>query len=286
MIDASGFDPIDSAEDHIYELYAIREVPEGQHLGYFDRSKNEIKISLEESGIDLTIKQSLSGLNSTSSSTGFICWQSATYFLDWVISKIDNPFYSIFHNNSNLVVVELGTGVSGICASVLGSRVGRYIATDQKHILKLLQQNISDNISLPSNSIKNKQKQKQKQKQKVISHQVDVIEYDWEYPEQGIYNYQELFQDASAPLPDVIIACDTIYNDYLVPYFVKALKSLMSSTTFAIVSLQMRDPTTLENFVNEVITANLKIYSIPTHLLSKHQQKGFVVYYITANDTN
>ncbi|KAK6461812.1 putative cytosine deaminase FCY1 [Scheffersomyces coipomensis] len=274
-VNVSDFELIESAEDHIYEIYSIRAAPSGQDLGYVNKSKHEIQISLDISEIDLTIKQSLSSLSSAQSSTGFVCWQSATYFLDWLIGFESGPFYSMFNNkNSNLTVVELGTGVSGICASILGPRVARYIATDQKHILKLLQENINDNVVMVDS------KKSTKKSTKIPPpHKIEVIEFDWEDIDQGLYNCQSLGQSSS--LPDIIIACDTIYNHYLIPHFINALKSLMSSTTIALVALQMRDPVTLEDFISQLLRSDLKVYVIPDHMLTERLQKGFLIYYIT-----
>lgn len=50
-------------------------------------------------------------------------------------------------------ILELGSGTAAVCASVLLSKVQHFIATDQKHVLKLLRQNIENNVSSFTNSI-------------------------------------------------------------------------------------------------------------------------------------
>lgn len=282
------FERVDEYEidDHLFELYSERSPPD--NLGFVNRSSNTITITLPQSNLDLTIKQSLSELSSSkeSSSTGFICWQSSVYFVDWLLSQKECPFAKIFQSKNDRVIVELGAGVAGICASLLSSNVSRYIATDQKHILKLLKENIESNISTSkyksstldappvsrsggggSNSI-------------ASIPIVDVLEFDWEDIDQGLYNYNQLIQGNKKP--DILIACDTIYNEYLIPHFLNGLRSLLNKNSIALVVLQLRDSLTLETFVKEiVIQQKLKLYSIPLQMLSHSLQSGFVIYCIT-----
>lgn len=261
----------DNIEDHIFELYSERQLQ--NNLGYVDRTANEITVTLPRNKIDLNITQSLTLLanqKSNPSSTGYICWKSSIHFTDWLISS-ECPFKL----SKKFTILELGSGTAAVCASVLLSKVQHFIATDQKHVLKLLRQNIENNVSSFTNSIISKNRGGK-------HHQViDVIEFDWENIDMGKLNIQSL--NLQKQYPDVIIACDTIYNEYLISHFIKSLNTLMadSQKTVALVAIQLRDPITFEVFVTEVVQdRNLSLYNVPDHLLSDDLKNGYVVYCI------
>ncbi|KAK6458698.1 putative cytosine deaminase FCY1 [Scheffersomyces xylosifermentans] len=303
LIDETQFEAIgeDAVEEHIFELYSTRRPLDRQHLGYVDKSREMLNVSFPSLQVYLNIRQSLTSLSSSTetSSTGFVIWQSSLLFVEWVAGDPNCPFYSIFNSKSNITVLELGSGVSAICATILGPRVGRYVATDQKHILRLLMDNFVNNIdsdrwessTIPKEDINStKLGKKGPNKKKKVSEaykpgsnsKIDFIEYDWEYMDQGNYNYKELFQaEESSQAPDIILASDTIYNEYLIPYFIEALGSLLTEKSVALVVLQLRDSITHEEFVAQLVQSGLKLFSIPETKLSDKLKRGFVVYYIT-----
>ncbi|EGW33399.1 uncharacterized protein SPAPADRAFT_71250 [Spathaspora passalidarum NRRL Y-27907] len=279
----SQFDEIDrnDIDDHIFELYSEGAPP--SNLGYVDRSSNTIEISLPQTGIDLKIKQSLTELSSTkktSSTTGFLCWWSSVFLVDWLSTSNVTKLLS-----KSSTVIELGAGVGGICASVLAGKVKRYTATDQKHILKLLKENIESNITTPyvSSTLTNGSSSKSKKDKKDTLPIVDVLEFDWEELEQGMHNYHELTSNSGPP--DIILACDTIYNEYLIPHFVNTMKMLLGAESIAIVALQLRDSITIESFIRYVIIdAGLRMSTVSSHMLSGQLRSGYGVYIITLKD--
>ncbi|KAL6452604.1 RKM5 Ribosomal lysine N-methyltransferase 5 [Candida maltosa Xu316] len=245
----------DSIDDHVFELYSERQLQ--NNLGYFDRSKNTISITLPHSQIDLTITQSLTQLSnqsSNSSSTGFICWQSSIFFTDWLLSSSNCPIKL----NPELTVLELGSGVAGIVPTILSSKSKHVIATDQKHILKLLKSNIEENTYASMTT--------------TTKSRIDVIEFDWEDVDSGIIGVET---------PDVVIACDTIYNEYLIPYFINSLRNLLGDQSIAFVCVQLRDSITMEKFVTDVVNDEMLIlYTVPSSLLNEELRNGYVVYCI------
>ena len=276
LIDVSCFELIKQVDDHIFELFTYHTPPENQDLGYVDRRSESIDITLHRSNIDLSISQSLTELSSTkeTSSTGFVCWKSAVYFTDWLLSDERCPFYLIFRNKSSLKVLELGTGVAGICVSLLGPLVGTYTATDQKHILKLLKQNFETNAGTQKYTSTTLKRPPTKH---TNPPRIEFIEFDWEDLDNAMYNCETLGLDP----PDLVIACDTIYNDYLIPHFISAFTILLRQGTGILITLQLRQPDTLESFVRQVVDASLNMYYIPYDMLSEELTAGFVVYYIT-----
>lgn len=242
-----------NVEEHIFELYSERQLQ--NKLGYHDRSSNKIMIDLPNSNCGFEITQSLSRLSdqkSNSSSTGFVCWDASIHIADWFLTSLECPIKL----SNELTVLELGSGVGGIVACAIQDKVGKYIATDQKHILKLLQENIHNNTTKQN---------------------YNIVEFDWENVELGLHNLNEL--GVTNESIDLVVACDTIYNEYLIPYFISALKCTMSHHSVALVCLQMRDSITFEEFVNTVVEdKELHVYNIPTSLLNNELSKGFVVY--------
>ncbi|CUM66227.1 uncharacterized protein PRCAT00003887001 [Priceomyces carsonii] len=266
LVDCSRFEKIDSNEvdEHIFDIFTNRPPPDDLNLGFIDRSREIIDISLEKSGMDISIQQSFSGV-----STGFLCWKTAAHISDWILGDAKCPFHSIFRLKAkDLLVIELGAGVSAICALVLSPLVNRYIATDQKELLRLLSRNFYRNQA-PSISTS----------KRLQAPRVDFLEYDWEEPEVGYQNLSSVLE--TEPIPDFIIACDTIYNEFLVPKFVAAIKRLMHSESGALVAIQLRDQSVTQFFIEEVMRNNLTIYSVPPSCLSSELTLGFVVYYIT-----
>lgn len=276
------FSPLEEDEilDHIYELYTGRAPIQGQNLGYVDRSKDSIQIQLPEAQIDLEIRQSISSLSSKiqTSSTGFICWQTALLLADWVLSDKRCPLRKAICGNT---VLELGTGVSSLLASTLGPLCKHYIATDQKHLLKLMKSNFTHNVVTRRFLSSTVDFEVLKSKAGRESYPtIDFIELDWENPDEGLYELTELTESSQV---DVVIACDTIYNSYLVPFFVKATKSVMGPDSIAIVAMQLRDESVLEDFLYKCFDEGFSVQVIPDSILSSLLRRGFVVYCLHLN---
>ncbi|WEJ95275.1 Ribosomal protein lysine methyltransferase [Yamadazyma tenuis] len=171
------------------------------------------------------------------------------------------PFGPYF-SSAQLDVLELGAGVGGICGSVLGPHSKRYVCSDQKLLLKLLRVNLEQNA--PQTDI-------------------GVVELDWEYLPQGLENYYTATEPGNTP--DLVLACDTIYNEYLIPFFLRALDSVMSHQTVCIVAVQMRDDITLEAFVSQTVEMEFDLYTVRQEDLSDQLSRGYVVYGITRSQS-
>lgn len=121
--------------------------------------------------------------------------------------------------------MELGAGVSGVVALSLGPSIKRYIATDQDYVIRLLKQNIAENLANMS-SINTTKTTRTKQKSKRRAHEdtiaapprsanIETLELDWEL--DSISHLPSLLNldDGSKGL-DLVIACDCIYNEALI----------------------------------------------------------------------
>lgn len=271
----------DTIDDHVFDLYTYRAPTEEHHLGYVDRSGDDISVHLDITGIDLNIKQSLSAFNSRTqtSSTGYVCWQTSINFADWLIGDPKCPLGCLLKEKPTML--ELGAGSSGILASTLGSLASIYVATDhQKHLTKLLRTNTEANVHTKVKF--SPRDTSEKIKKATLNECYPIIhfqEYDWEDSDAKI----DLQPPIVLTYPDLIIASDTIYNEYLIPFFVKALKNNIGYSTVAIVALQLRDESIIESFLRQMVAASTKVYSVPHSLMSINLQRGFSVYYITSN---
>lgn len=268
----------DTLYEHLYNIYVDHRPAKGQHLGYVDKTRDTIGLSLPLSGIDVTVKQSLSALSSTTqtSSTGFVCWQLALLFADWVLGDLKCPI-----SLNQKVVVELGAGVSGLLASVLGPLTDLYVATDQKHILKLLKKIFVENVTTTrfTSSTVELDSAGPKHQPDQVWPSIDVMELDWERLEHG--TPQVL---ATLPKrPDFILACDTVYNSYLIPFFLGAARALAGPHTVLVVALQLRDELVMEQFLECALDNQMEVSVVPDEVLSPALIQGFVVYYIRVN---
>lgn len=265
-IDLAKFDDIaaDDVYTHIHDL-ATHDVA-SRRLGYVDRRTDHLEVCLPGANIDLHVVQSVSGL---SHSTGYVCWHTANYMADWLLCGGGDAVTLA----SDMTVVELGSGVGAVLVLVLGPRVGSYVASDQKQILKLLSHNLANNAAGAYVEFGTQRTLKQQQHL-----QIGVVEFDWEFVEHGRSGVQDLVGDT--PI-DLVLACDTIYNEYLIPHFVNAFKLLMTpGHTGVLVGLQLRDENLLEVFAHAVFSHGLQLHCVKRDALSQLLLMGFVVYYI------
>lgn len=270
----------DDLYDHLFQIYVEHKPTELQHLGYVDKSSNLLEVTLPNANIDLSVQQSLSLLSSgtESSTTGFICWQGGVNFADWVLADPRCPIRDLF--NSSTTVLELGAGVGAVLASVLGPRVSTYVASDQKHLLKLMKANFANNVvsqRYQSSTLPVAQNGGPKRREEEAWSSIDFIEFDWEFYDKGRANYLEL---TSKQYPDVILASDTIYNTHLIPHFVNSMKSMMDHHTISLVTLQLRDEDVTEQFLLEVTQLGLELYAVRDEDLDQKLMEGFMVYCI------
>lgn len=266
----------ENIDNHLFDLYTTRAPSEEHHLGYVDRSSDNITVSLEKTGIDLTIKQSLSAFNSLKqpSSTGYVCWQTSIYLADWLLGDPKCPLKFLLDKKP--IIVELGAGSSGILASVLGPLSTTYVATDhQKHLCRLLRLNTEENVQGKVTFL-DVDTPAQIPTSAPSTPSIRFMEYDWEGR-----NALLVLDPVLNTFPHLILASDTIYNEYLIPYFVHSVAEILGPDTVAVVGVQLRDESIIELLLECFLDSNLCVYSVPTSLLSEKLQRGFVIYCIT-----
>ncbi len=219
-----------------------------------------------------------------------VVWKITPLVAAWITTP-DNLFFKYHVLRASASVLELGCGISGIIGLALGPLVQHYILTDQEYVMKLLNQNIVDNI--PSTSVSASKGRKSKprpQKEpataKVIS-SVTAQPLDWETDEvssvvAGLGNGKRYF--------DAILACDCIYNDALIQPLVQTCADACqlhktqiveseSEPTVCIIAQQLRSPEVFENWL-KAFHKTFRVWRLPDRHLTKElaSNSGFVVH--------
>lgn len=167
----------------------------------------------------------------------------------------------------------------------------RYVLTDQSYVAKLVELNIAQNqrkAPQPAASRKSKSSSST-----LVSGNVEFKALDWE-------------TDTPHPTlctPDVVIACDCIYNEALIPPLVQTsveacrLKQLESKEDggsagkgegdssvrmpcVSVVAQQLRDPEIFEAWLKEFMTKGFRVWRVPDEELPEglRESSGFVVH--------
>lgn len=179
-------------------------------LGMIDPKTECLELSI--AGKDYTITQSpgLLRSNREQGTTGAAAWQTSVRVAEW-LAWPKNPLFEMVILDSNSMVLELGSGVSGVVACTIAPKVGSVIATDQHYLLKHLQSNIEANTSgSTASSVR-----KVRKSGKVLN--VGVLALDWE--EDDVQ--KQLTSYGPYHGVDVVIGCDCIYNYALIQPFVQ-----------------------------------------------------------------
>lgn len=211
-------------------------------------------------------------------------------FAEWVTSP--NFLFQAGYLGPDSVAIELGAGVSGIVAVTLGPKIKKYIATDQDYVIRLLKQNITDNLPPgPANASK-KQKNKQIRPPGTPLQgpsNIETLELDWEL--DSLSSLPSLLQDnmgtEDAHGVDLIIACDCIYNDALIEPFnttcaqICRLRSESQGgrPTLCLIAQQLRSSEVFESWLTSFHLL-FHVWKVPDKLLSEplRENSGFIVH--------
>ena len=254
-----------------------------QNLGFVDAEAKDLDLTV--SGRDVTIAQSPGLLSSDrrGGMTGAVVWKITPLFADWIASDDSVLFKtSIFDRDSQ--VLELGCGVSGIVAVVLAPRIGRYIATDQEYVFKLLKQNVVGNA--PKRKVSGKAKPRGCL---ITKSNIEVIALDWE--SDSVSNVSMLggksINGGPVKAVDAIIACDCIYNEALIDPFVRTCGEVSESSkefcpekpTVCIIAQQLRSDTVFAAWL-AAFHKVFHVWRVPDASLipGLRQGSGFVVH--------
>lgn len=217
-------------------------------------------------------------------------WKVTPLFAEWIASP--NFLFHAGYLTSASIALELGAGVSGIVALSLGPQIARYIATDQDYSMKLLSQNISENLRTTDRKGSKKSKHKLRRSPEVDgqhSSNIETLILDWEL--DSVSSLPALLGqsgelDNSQNGVDLIIACDCIYNDALIEplnntcaQICRLSSGQREKPTLCLIAQQLRSPDVFESWLKSFHRI-FHVWRVPDELLtpSLRENTGFVVH--------
>lgn len=180
-------------------------------------------------------------------------------------------------------MIELGCGISGLVALTLAPLVRKYVATDQEYVRRFFRQNIDENrpVSTKKGSWKKTRasgaagsmkrgKDTPNNSSSSSNNNIEFIPLDWEL---DVPRNETLHAEGTTDEKgfDVVISCDCIYNEALIPSFVRTcadiclLRSAANNAniqneaeekrnpTMAIIAQQQRSPDVFEAWLEETL---------------------------------
>jgi Lysine methyltransferase len=249
-------------------LLFTQEIP-SQNLGFVDSAATELDIDVGKR--TYTIQQSPGLLKSDrdAGTTGAVLWKVTPMVASW-LSSSDNFLWGSGWLRSDSTVVELGCGISGLIALSLASSLssGFYALTDQAYVMKILHQNIIRNQT--------RQHPEKFPRQRL---KIRTLPLDWET--DAVSNVRTLLgKDRDI---DLVVACDCIYNEYLIRPFVSTCASLCSlrargpTQTGVLVAQQLRSEDVLQMWLEEMLKL-FSVFRVSSRLLSDELTKGYALH--------
>lgn len=170
--------------------------------------------------------------------------------------------------------------MSAIIGLALGSKVKRYIATDQEYVAKVLGSNIVDNNRPASNA-----KHGKSAKTSGVGYAVEFLSLDWELDSAADLprRLSQTSRSASnSSAIDIVLACDCIYNEALIQPFVDTcvdICKLNEGQSLCLVAQQLRAPDVLEAWLRCMLR-HFRVWRLGDGALSAelNERSGFVVH--------
>lgn len=249
-------------------LLFAQEIP-STNLGFVDSSA--ISLDVDVGARTFTIQQSPGLLHSdrVAGTTGAVLWKVTPLVANW-LSASENILWELGWLRSDSTVVEVGCGISGLIALSLAPflPLGSYVLTDQAYVMKILRQNIT------LNQISSLDRRLPRQKL-----QIQTLTLDWE---TDAASNVATFLGMGRSI-DLIVACDCIYNEYLIEPFVStcallcALRASGLKKTGLLIAQQLRSEDVLQTWLEEMLKTFV-IFRVPAVLLPEELRKGYVVH--------
>lgn len=216
-----------------------------------------------------------------------VVWKVTPLFAEWITS----PNFLFQHGflSSGSVAIELGAGVSGVVALTLAPKIQKYIATDQDYVLRLLKQNVAENLPITNAAKKPKAKKKASHPSQEATSNIETLELDWEL--NSVTSLPSLLDleesDGESQGVDLVIACDCIYNESLIEPLNTTCAQIcklrpatqQNKPTLCIVAQQLRSHEVFELWLKSFHRL-FTVWQLPDELLTKplREDSGFIVH--------
>lgn len=279
---------INDPEEETFLLFS-RQFP-SQDLGFVDAKATSLEMDV--CGRDLNIRQSptLLSSNREGGTTGAVVWKITPLFAHWITLGSNILFQSSVLDESS-IVLELGSGISGIIAISLARRICRYIVTDQEYVFKLLKANIEDNSPRGKGSCSHIAEHHGKahvsNSNACTRSKIMVLALDWESSMVSSLPTMMGTDSAVSQAIDAVIACDCIYNESLIDPFVRTCAEICQLASagsarkpmLCIVAQQLRSDMVFEAWL-KAFHKLFKVWRMPDDLLidGLKDGSGFVVH--------
>jgi hypothetical protein len=245
-------------------------------LGFVDRNTENLDINVRNA--DFAIRQSPGILrsNARTGTTGAMVWKVTPLVGRWLADK-DCLLWRLQVLHDQAIVVELGCGISGLLGLVLAPLVSKYLLTDQSYVMKLLKENIDANR--PQATMRKSRKISESVSSRGLAPQ--VLTFDWETDSAS--NIKNAI-GKDDPIT-MLIACDCVYNDYLIKALVNtcvevcAMTSTERNPTLVLVAQQLRSDEIFAAWIMEMAKSFL-VWRMPDRYLSEELKdgSGFVIH--------
>ena len=240
------------------------------NLGYTDPKATELTVQVGDRDVEILQSPGLLMSNRDAGTTGAVLWKVSPLVAAWLVA-ISGPLWraGILHPRAN--VVELGCGIAGILGLSLSPLVSTYLLTDQEYVMKILKENVALNQSLAKLK---KRGRKKDQQDDAISPRLRTLTLDWET--DSATNVQHaLGPDQSI---DLVVACDCIYNDFLIKPFVGTCADLCKKRSSGkvpvlLVAQQLRSEEIFEEWLQATMQL-FHVWRVPNDSLNKELQDG------------
>ena len=301
--------------EHINERYALMNENSNkikQDLGIINDKQEKIVIEIDyntqlngavkgkkrtkpkSENYTIELNQSLTSLKSNTngnSTTGFVVWQSAYFFINWLLKH--NGLQFLNWEDQNINIIELGSGINCTNSVVLSNYCKDfYISTDQKGILNKLKQNCMNNlkeIKRYNKSMKfltdtkvNDGNFSGSQDPLFCSTSLDINTYLCDIAESSLFKYevsildwcdnvtyQEFINENGSMINKsdhslTLLAIDVIYNEFLIVPFLTTVRAILklNPRANALVILQLRDESIIVDFLTECLELGLNIKTV------------------------
>ncbi|KAJ0115284.1 diaminohydroxyphosphoribosylamino-pyrimidine deaminase [Diaporthe amygdali] len=298
-------------------LLFSQSIPSQNELGIIDPKAPTLELTVN--GHDLTITQSPSVLSSNRAggTTGAVVWKVTPMFAEWLASPT-NIFARAGVLSTSSTVLELGCGVSALVGLALGPLVARYVLSDQPYVARFVEQNLGQNrraaggggrpVARPSgkrgrgrgrphpgalspSSSSSSPGAAAAAAAGGAAGSVAFHPLDWEAdtPTHTLTGRED------ARSFDLVLGCDCVYNEALIPPFVQTcldvceLRSAEGSLEAApagrppclcVVAQQLRDPEIFEAWLREFCARGFRAWRISDTELPEglRSSDGFVIH--------
>lgn len=236
-----------------------------------DNKASHLEIDIAGDRYDIRQSPGLLTSSNAEGTTGAALWKISPLVAEWLIDKT-NALWSTGVLHPDAVVLELGCGITGLIGLVLSKRISRYILTDQRSVLKLLQENVDANAPPDTSMVKRRSSRKAHHTFEAVSKTV-VMELNWETDDVDALN--EALQPADDI--DLVIVCDCVFNDFLLqPLVAMCQKTCLRSPekkTILLIAQQLRSDEVYSSFMG-ILLRTFRVWRLSDVSLSPALQDG------------